>query len=158
MKIFASELSKCRVWKAVYGWLSVVLGFILFIIVPLWYFLALPIEKTEEDFVREYVMQRMNFTPDRVGEAYHSPLQYEFPLYETVIKDEVAYAIDRQIYQVFSMRNVVKAQDGGYVANGRLVRISCLNQCEKVYDKFVKIIISQPRAGKFIVKEIKESY
>lgn len=161
MKVFASEISKCRVWKAIYGWIAVIFAIILFIGVPVAYFLNTPVEKRDIDFAKEYVLLRMNFTPDKVGNAYHNPLQYQFPLYDTVIKDEVDFVVSKQIYQVFGFSSLYKdSQTGKFIAQGRLVKFSCIDSCSKVYDRFVKVVFTQPkpRTYKFLIEEIKETY
>lgn len=115
MRIFASELSRCRVFKAIFGWIAVFFGFVLFFVVPLMWILQAPIEKTDRDFVKEYLYERFNFTPDTVDKAFHSPYQYVFPLYEETIKEEVNYVKSERIYQVFRLVSL-KKENGKFYA------------------------------------------
>lgn len=154
MRIFASELSRCRVFKAIFGWVAVFFGFVLFIVVPIMWILQAPIEKTERDFVKEYLYERFNFTPDTVDKAYHSPYQYVFPLYEETIKEEIKYVKNERVYQVFRLADLRKI-NGKFYAKGRLARMRCKGQCSLIFDGYVKVRVAQPKRYKFVVEEVK---
>ena len=154
MRIFASELSRCRVFKAVFGWIAVFFGFMLFVVVPSLWILQAPIEKTERDFVKEYLYERFNFTPDTVDKAYHSPYQYVFPLYEETIRDEVSYVKNEKIYQIFRLVDLKKIENRFYV-KGRLSRMRCKQQCSLIIDGYVNVTIAQPKKFRFVVEEVK---
>lgn len=155
MRVFASELSRCRVFKAVFGWLAVVFGFIAFIVFPILWILQAPVEKTELDFAKEYLYDRFVFDYRTVEDAYFNRLQYQFPLYKDTVKEEIEYVKRNKIYQLFKLDTLKKTQDGQFIAQGRLVKISCKKVCERVLDEYVEIILVEPKKFKFIVQEVR---
>ena len=158
MKVFASELSKCRVFKALFGWLAVIFGFMTFVVFPILWILKAPIEKTDLDFAREYLYKRMVFSPNTVNEAYFNELQYQFPLYTEATKEEINYLKESKVYQSLILNNLSKVDKNSFKANGILVRISCKEKdiCEKVMEKNVIIYLQMVKKFKFVIQNIEE--
>ena len=156
VKIFASELSKCRKLKALFGWIAFFLGFIVFIVFPLMWFFKAPIEKTSKDFVKEYVLYRMNFTPDTARDAFYNKLQYIHPLYQDIIEDEIRFITEHNIYQYFVLEKVISDYNTKiFRVRGNLIKFSCsLNQCKKIYDSKVSLFIREIK-GKYTIEEVR---
>ena len=156
MRIFASELSKCRKIKFLYGVLLSVASLVIFIVFPLIWVASAPVEKTDEDFVYEYVMKRFNYTPDTVKNALFNNLQYVFPLYSEVIKEELEYVRNLHIYQQFIPERL-KERENIFLVEGHIVQVSCRKKgCEKVLDEkgTIKIKeIKEKRNRRFVVEE-----
>lgn len=155
MGVFASELSRCRTFKAIFGWIAVILAFLSFIVFPLLWIFKAPIPKTDIDFAKEYVYERFNFTPDTAYSAYHNEYQYIFPLYDETIKDELNYIVSNKVYQVFHLKKLKKIGEREYLAVGRLARLSCKSQCNLLFDDRVKVFLTRVKKHLFVVKEVK---
>lgn len=149
---FASELSKCRKVKLLFG---VLLGFSLFFIIvvfPLLWIFKAPIPKTDIDLVKEYVYYRLNFTPSTVKGAYFNSLQYIYPLYDETVKDEILFIKNNSIYQMFIVSEVVKeVRNPLYKVYGTLVRFKCKSTCEKLKEGKVKFFVKNVE-GKFLLE------
>lgn len=157
-KIFASELSKCRKLKFLYGFLLSLSVVVLVIGVPVYLTLKTPIPKTDRDYVKEYILERMNFTPDTIYQAYHSEYQYVFPLYDETIRDEITYAQQFQIYQQFILTNLLQNRDKSFTGKGILVKFSCKETCNMVYRGRVLVNVKKVKDGRFVVESIQEGY
>jgi len=155
LRVFASELSRCRVFKAIFGWLSVFFGFIAFFVFPILWILKAPVEKTELDFAKEYLYDRFVFDYKTVEDAYFSRLQYIFPLYKETVSEEIEYIKRNKIFQLFRLDNLSQLEERKFIAKGRLIRISCKKACEKILDGYVEIILNEPKKFKFVVQEVK---
>lgn len=155
VKIFASELSKCRKIKFLYGLLLSISAFVIFIVFPVMWILAAPVEKTDKDFVFEYVVKRLNYTPDTVYKAVFTDLQYKFPLYEETVREEIEIAKKIRLYQQFLPQKIRK-RDGYFEVRGKVVQISCKDGCKVLLDKegVVKVRgIKRKREKYFVVEE-----
>ena len=158
MKIFASELSKCRTIKLIYGIFLGISAFIIFVLFPILWFFKAPVPKTGVDFVREYVVQRLNFTPDTVEKAYFNPLQATFPLYKSLVKEEIDFVKKNKIYQYAIILDINHNFDdkNKYLIYVHRVRFSCIfkNKCDKLLEnKLEKLYVRAVEDGKFIIEE-----
>ena len=155
VKIFASELSKCRKIKLLYGILLSISLFVVLLVFPVMWILAAPVEKTEKDFVFEYVVKRLNYTPDTVYKAVFTDLQYKFPLYEETVKEEIEIAKKLRLYQQF-LPQKIKKREKYFEVRGKVVQISCKDGCKVLLDKegIVKVgMIKKKREKYFVVEE-----
>ncbi len=154
MRVFASEISRCRVFKAIFGWLAVFFGFIAFVVFPILWIFKAPVEKTDLDFAREYLYKRFVFDYRTVDDAYFNNLQYIFPLYKETVKDEIDFIKRNRVYQMLRV-NDIRQNNDTFTAKGRLVKFSCKNICEKLFDEYVEIILKEPKRFKFVVQEVR---
>ncbi len=162
MKIFASELSKCRKVKFIYGVFIVFSLCIIFIVFPILWFFKAPVQKTGIDFVREYVEKRMNYTPDTVEDAYFNEYQSIFPMYKTVVKDEIEFIKKNKIYQMVIVLDINnKLEDKSkYLVYIKRVKFSCIekDKCKKLYEsKMEKIYVRNVGSRKYILEEKKKN-
>jgi len=156
VRIFSSDLSKCRKVKFIYGLLLGVSAFVIFIVFPTLWITKAPIPKTSEDYLKEYVYYRLNFTPNTVYDAFYNPLQYKFPLYNDAVKGEIETIRTQEIYQIFKLQRInshINEDLPRWDVYGKLTKISCLQTCEKLYDGNVKIVISMPEPNRFVIEQ-----
>ncbi len=136
--IFASELSKCRKIKLLFGVFAFIFGFVALFIFPLYLLLKDP-AKSLKDYAVEYVYYRMNFTPETVNKAYYNPLQYQYPLYDEVVKDEIEFFRNKRVYQIFVPNTIIeeKKPELHFSFYGVITRIACyrINKCEILLKK-----------------------
>jgi len=155
MRIFISELSRCLKVKTIYkliAFLSFTFGVLG--VIGLWIYTLFQPPKTQNDFVKDYIVCRMNFTPDTVKKAYYCSLQYTDPYYDERINPILQYIAENGIYQMFILQDL-KHSKGYWIAKGELVRFSCKNEaqdCLKLIDTTKEIKIYEVK-GKFAVEE-----
>lgn len=144
VKIFSSDLSKCRKVKFLYGVLLSISAFIMFIVFPLMWFFRAPVKKAPIDYLNEYVYARMNYQPYTIKQAFFNPLEYQFPLYSTSVEPRLQYDLQNNIYQIFKIQSSFYVpQKSQYVVVGNLTRISCdiYNNCNSHYNGSAKLFI-----------------
>ena len=69
---------------------------------------AVPPPKQVEDYIREYVDARWNYTPDTAKNAYMNSLQYEPIAYEQLVKPELDSITQQGLYSFFSIDSIKK--------------------------------------------------
>jgi hypothetical protein len=156
VRIFTSELSRCLKTKTIYKILFWLLVFLLLVGIPIFWLLTYREPKTEKDYITEYLHCRLIFTPDTAKEAYYCPLQFRDPYYEARIKPYIDYIKNKQIYQIFRLKDLKKdvKHKNIWLADGILIRFTCEDKekCKKLYESKVKIKIYKVQ-GKYTLGE-----
>jgi len=162
LRIFASELSKCRKMKFLYGIVIALSFFVIFIIFPLLWFFKAPIPKTTEDYIKEYVVNRLTFTPSTVEEAYFNQYQYQIPLYSKIVKKEIEFIKKNKIYQYVIIKDIMPlSEKNKYLVYVKQVRFECSKEtaCRKIYEskRDDKIYVRDVGEHKFLLEERKNN-
>ena len=155
VKIFASELSACRVKKLIYGIIIGITLFVIFIVFPIMWIFHAPIPKTTKDFVYDYITRRETYTYQTVNDAFHNPYQYIYPLYDKINAPLIGSIESNQTLQGFTVQSITHdLKDSSlWLVRGILFRCN-YNMATQSYDCTVKNKTFKVKEinGKFIVE------
>lgn len=120
--IFASELSKCRIFKRISNVLLTIS-----ILAFLWVLFTSPSNiKTDIDYAYVYATKRLNYTYDTVDLAFKNNLQYQFPNYEIFVRDEIDFIKSHGIINHFYITGIQEGSSKDeFIVRGRETQLWC---------------------------------